>query len=113
MQKETKEFMLLWVNYLRNPRKYFEEYHKKAIQHIGWLYSYKGKNLRYISSSKEVAFHHSYDRFKEIFGDFNVDENEITFEPLFEGITLDEYLDILRERKAEIEQAAMESEIRE
>ncbi|HKL43423.1 MAG TPA: hypothetical protein VJ962_12655 [Clostridia bacterium] len=105
MKKETKEFMYTWVKHLKNPMKNIEEYLQKSNQHIGWLYSFKGKDIRCIHTSKEDAFQIAYNSFTEHFGEFGVDENDMTFEPLFEGITLGEYVDKLKKRKAEVESA--------
>lgn len=86
--KKQYEFAKVWLDYL-NGDVDFATYYEKESMHQGWLYQYKGMTIRF-ETGKEESFDRAMQFFHERFGLFNVIEDDVTFEPLFNGETLGE-----------------------
>ena len=90
LDRKEVRFAMAWVDYLKEDQ--YEEYWKLSQDHVGWLHQYEGKTKRCPDLNKEDAFMKSMEYFHKELGIFGVDENNVTFEPLFRGYTLRELL---------------------
>ena len=85
-----KRFEEIWKGYWFNNTVSVREYIERSEEHVGWVHTYNGVDIRTPMAKKESAFHIAMDAFTKRFGVFGVVEDDVLFEPLFDGCTLAE-----------------------
>lgn len=96
LSAEVVDFKSIWLRFIEDNDCNYNEYVKASNEHIGWLYSYESPyhgskcELRFQNHSKEQAFYLAMDLFKDKYGQDNVIEDDVDFEPLFNGKTIKE-----------------------
>ena len=79
-----RTFKQIWEQYLIKGDN-FGEYFSASIEHKGWRYSYLGMDVVCIKENKEEAFNLAMDCFIDFFGKYNVVEDKVSFNPIFDS----------------------------